>query len=68
MKVRATCNVKYDADWRKPGEVFEIRDDDWDAVKEYAEAVKAEKPAAKAEPEAEESAEPRPKSVRRSRK
>lgn len=69
MKVRALCNVKYDAEWHKPGEVFEILDDDFAAMKGAAEEVGAEQPVlAETKPEVEKDAGPKAKTVRRSRK
>lgn len=67
MKVKAKTNVKYDANWHKAGEVFDIRDNDYEGLQGLAERAEPLRQPRKAEDGTEkpEAAQPRPKPTRR---
>lgn len=62
MKVKAKTNVKYDSKWYTPGDVFDVRKDDYPAMQDIAEKV-AEEPVPVSEPN--EETEARPASTRK---
>lgn len=50
MKVKALTNINFGSGWKKPGEIFDIKDEDFKGLNGVVEAVGG-KPAAKAKPE-----------------